>query len=85
MPQAARDAIAMYASPEDAARMFRAARPYLGIYAYAGLFGATEADLIRRTRHHYPGPIEIGREQMVVEVENEVQVRAEPSEKQGTR
>jgi ribonuclease Z len=78
--QAVREALALYASPEDAARTFRAAHPILAVYAYAGLFGATEAELIRRTRRVYSGPVEIGREKMVVEVENEVQVRGEPSE-----
>jgi ribonuclease Z len=81
--EAARAAVSAYASPEDAARTFRAARPYLALYAYAGLFGATEADLVRRTRLHYSGAVEIGRDRMVIEVENEVQVRSEPSDKRG--
>lgn len=81
--EAVRAAASVYASPEDAARTFRAARPYLAIYAYAGLFGATESDLIRRTRRHYPGAVEIGRERMVIEIENEVQLRSEPSDKRG--
>lgn len=81
--EAARVAVSTYASPEDAARTFRAARPYLAIYAYAGLFGTTEADLIRRTRRHYPGIVEIGRDRMVIEIENEVQVRSEPSDRRG--
>jgi ribonuclease Z len=79
--KAVRDALALYASPEESAKLFRAAHPGLVLFAYAGLFGATEDDLVRRTRRIYPGPVEIGRERMVVEVENEVQVRAEPSER----
>jgi ribonuclease Z len=81
--EAARVAVSTYASPEDAARTFRAARPYLAVYAYAALFGATESDLIRRTRRHYPGGVEIGRDRMVIEIENEVQVRREPSTRRG--
>jgi ribonuclease Z len=82
--EAARQAVATYASPEDAARTLRAARPYLAIYAYAGLFGTTESELIRRTRRHYPGPVELGRDRMVIEIENEVQLRSEPSDKRGS-
>jgi ribonuclease Z len=81
---AARQAMATYASPEDAARTFRAARPYLAIYAYAGLFGATESELIQLTRRHYAGPVEIGRDRTVIEIENEVQLRSEPSDRHGS-
>jgi ribonuclease Z len=78
---AVREIVARYASPEDAARAFRAARPYLALYAYAGVFGASEEDLVRRTRKIYGGPLEFGRDLLVVEIENEVQLRREPSEK----
>jgi ribonuclease Z len=77
---AVHDALALYPSPEESAKLFRAARPGLVLFAYAGLFGATEEELVRRTRRIYSGPVQIGRERMVVEVENEVQVRGEPSE-----
>jgi ribonuclease Z len=82
--QAVRDALALYPSPEESARLFRAARPGLVLFAYAGLFGATEEELLRRTRRIYPGPVQVGRERMVVEVQNEVQVRGEPSTKRSS-
>jgi ribonuclease Z len=79
--QAVRDALALYASPEESGKLLRASRPGLALFAYAGLFSTTEEELMRRMRRVYPGPLQIGRERMVVEVENEVQVRSEPSER----
>lgn len=80
---AVRDALALYASPEDSAKLLRASRPGLVLLAYVGLFSTTEEELMRRMRRLYSGPLQIGRERMVVEVENEVQVRSEPSERRG--
>ena len=67
-------------SPEVAAKVLRAARPYLAVYSHIMLFDSSEEDLLRRTRHAYRGAVEIGRDLMVIEVQNEVQVRAFPSE-----
>ena len=72
--------VEMHTSPEDAAKVFRAARPYLAVYSHIMLFDSSEEDLLRRTRHAYRGAVEIGRDLMVIEVQNEVQVRAFPSE-----
>jgi hypothetical protein len=40
----------------------------------------TPDELIRRTRNAYRGALEAGRGLMVIEVQNEVQVRSRPSE-----
>lgn len=77
---AIREILTQYPSPEDAARVLREARPYLAVYAYAGLFGVSEDELMRRTRRLYSGPIELGRDLLVVEVGNELQIRRAPSE-----
>ncbi len=67
-------------SPEAAGRLFRASRPYLAIYSYVIRDGTTEEELKRRTRRSYRGAVHVGRDLMIVEVQNEVQIRAEPSE-----
>ncbi len=67
-------------TPEEAARLFRAARPYLAVYSHVIAHGATEEDLLRRTRRGYRGLVQIGRDLMVIEIQNEVQIRAAPSE-----
>jgi ribonuclease Z len=69
-----------HTSPEDAARVFRAARPYLAVYSHKLLLGVTEDELVRRTRNAYRGLVEVGRDLMVIEVQNEVQIRSAPSE-----
>jgi len=75
-----RDAWADRSSPEDAGRLFGAARPYLAVYSHVRLLGVSEEDLVRRTRRFYRGPLQIGRDLMVVEVQNEVQIRSTPSD-----
>jgi len=72
--------VEMHTSPEDAAKVFRAARPYLAVYSHIMLFGMGEEELMRRTRRSYRGAVEIGRDLMVIEVQNEVQVRSSPSD-----
>jgi ribonuclease Z len=72
--------LAAHTSPEDAARIFRAARPYLAVYTQMLLLGVTLEELVRRTRNAYRGALEVGHDLMVIEVQNEVQVRFTPSE-----
>lgn len=72
--------VEMHTSPEEAGKVFRAARPYLAVYSHIMLFDVSEEDLMRRTRRAYRGAVEIGRDLMVIEVQNEVQVRSSPSE-----
>lgn len=69
-----------HTSPEEAARVFRAARPYLAVYSNMLLLGVSAEDVVRRTRNAYRGPVEAGRDLMVIEVQNEVQIRMAPSE-----
>jgi ribonuclease Z len=72
--------VEMHTSPEEAGKVFRDARPYLAVYSHIMLFDVNEEDLMRRTRRAYRGPVEIGRDLMVIEVQNEVQVRSSPSD-----
>jgi ribonuclease Z len=72
--------LTQHTSPEDAARVFRTARPYLAVYSQLLLLGVTPEDVVRRTRGAYRGALEVGRDLMVIEIQNEVQVRGAPSE-----
>lgn len=75
-----RDALERHTSPEQAASIFQAVRPYLAVYAPVQLFGVDEQELVRRTRRIYRGALEIGRDAMVIEIQNEVQLRGSPSD-----
>jgi ribonuclease Z len=74
-----RGRIMAHTSPEEAGKVFRAARPYLAVLSQVILLGTSEADVMRRIRAHYPGALEMGRDLLIVEVENEVQLRGSPS------
>ena len=78
--QPIRNIMAAHTTPEDAARVFRSARPYLAVYSHIVLFNVSEEELMRRTRSTYRGALEVGRDLMVIEIQNEVQVRSAPSE-----
>ena len=80
-----RSIIAIHTTPEDAARVFRQARPYLAIYAPILLFDVSEDALMRRTHALYPGAVQVGRDLMVIEIQNELQVRNAPSEERRLR
>lgn len=66
-------------SPEDAGRLFKAAHPYLAVYTNVPASETQVEDVMRRTRRTYPGPVQIARDMLVIEIQNEVQVRNEPS------
>jgi hypothetical protein len=76
----ARQALDSHASPEDAGRILREARAYLGLYSHLQLFGVGEEEVVGRTRRYYHGPLQVGRALMIVEIQNEVQIRAAPSD-----
>jgi ribonuclease Z len=76
----ARKMVENHTTPEAAARVFREARPYLAVYSHILLLDVSEEQLMRRSHSGYPGPLQLGRDLMVIEIQNEVQVRAAPSE-----
>jgi len=67
-------------SPEQAGRLFRASQPYLALYSHVIAGDASEEDLVRRTRRSYRGAVQVGRDLMVIEIQNELQIRSAPSE-----
>jgi ribonuclease Z len=80
-----RNIIGIHTTPEEAGRVFRQTRPYLAIYSHIVLFDVSEDELMRRTRAQYPGALQVGRDLMVIEIQNEVQVRAAPSDERRLR
>jgi ribonuclease Z len=80
-----RNIIGIHTTPEEAGRVFRQARPFLAIYSHIVLFDVSEDELLRRTRAQYPGALQVGRDLMVIEIQNEVQVRAAPSDERRLR
>jgi ribonuclease Z len=77
---AEREALASHTTPEDAGKILNEAHAYFGLYTHLRLFGIDEEEIVRRTRRYYRGPLQIGRAAMIIEVQNEVQVRSTPSD-----
>ena len=69
-----------YATPEDAGRIWHAARAYLGLYSSVLLSGVGVDEVVAKTRRYFRGPVQVARSRMVIEIQNEVQVRSTPSE-----
>jgi ribonuclease Z len=81
----ARSILDIHTTPEDAARVFRQARPYLAVFSHVVLLGVKEEDVMRRTHDNYRGLVEMGKDLMVIEIQNEVQVRSAPSDHRPAR
>lgn len=70
----ARDILAVHTSPQEAGRVFAAAKPRLAVYTHFGLAGrtgrnaATAADFEAATRETYAGPLEIGEDLMTIHI-----------------
>jgi len=66
-------------APEDAARVFKEARPKLAVYSHIGLNGgATVDDLMARTRAVYDGPLQVGRDLMRISIGEQPVVNEQP-------
>lgn len=61
---------------EAAAALFRVVRPVLAVYTHVGLDADGEAEMMRRTRRIYAGPLVLGHDLMRIELQMEVQVRS---------
>lgn len=66
-------------SPDEAARVLRGARPVLGILSPIEMIQVGEDDVMRAVRKQYAGMVEIGRDFLVVEMQNEIQLRGAPT------
>ena len=52
----------------------------LPVLAICNCSASSEEEVVRRTRRYYRGPLQIGQDLMVVEIQNEVQIRSTPSD-----
>jgi ribonuclease Z len=68
--------VSAHTTPNEAARVFAAAKPKLALYSHLILFaGASDADVMTATREVYPGRVEIGTDLTVIEIGDDVSVR----------
>ncbi len=80
-----RKEMATHTTPEDVAKVLRATRPGLAVLSPLELVQTKEADVMRRVRPQYPGTLEIGYDLMVIEIQNEIQLRGAPSDRPAGR
>ena len=66
--------IAHHTTPEEAGRIFAAAKPRLAVYSHIVPSPATAADLIGPTRHTYDGRLEVGYDLMQISVGERIAV-----------
>ena len=82
--QAAKRILAHHTSPQDAGRVFSAAKPRLAVYTHisaAGGAGPTAPqppDYIAATRETYSGPLEFGEDLMTINISDQITVERQP-------
>jgi ribonuclease Z len=64
-----------HTTPEQAAKVFAAAKPKLAIYSHLILFGASADDVVAATRKVYDGRVELGTDLTVIEVGDTISIR----------
>jgi ribonuclease Z len=64
-----------HTTPEQAAKVFAAAKPKLAIYSHLILFGASADDLVAATQKVYGGRVEMGTDLTVIEVGDTISIR----------
>jgi len=81
--QTAREIQSLHTTPEEAAKLFSTVGPKLAIYSHIALIltdpsipPADFSDLIPRTRTSYNGRLEIGEDNMIIELGEKITVRA---------
>jgi ribonuclease Z len=74
-PDRAQSIVAYHTTPEQAGRVFAAAKPRLAVFSHVCTPAATDDDLLRPTRRTYQGRLEVGEDLMVIEVGRDIDVR----------
>ena len=81
--QEVRDVLAAHSSPEDAYLCIRVR--LTAVLSQILAFDVSDDEILRRTRATYRGPVELGRDLMVIEIQHELQIRNAPSEPRRAR
>ncbi|MFN0314088.1 MAG: MBL fold metallo-hydrolase [Burkholderiales bacterium] len=76
---------ATHTTPEDLAKVLRATRPGLAVISPVEFVEVKEGEVMRRIRTQYPGALEMGYDLMVIEIQNEIQLRGVPSDRPAGR
>ncbi len=76
---------ATHTTPEDVGKVLRATRPGLAVLSPVEFVEMKESDVMRRVRMQYPGTLEMGYDLMVIEIQNEIQLRGAPSDRPSGR
>ncbi len=74
-PAATEKVVQHHTTPEEAGRVFAAAKPKLAVYSHVVPSPTTAADLEAPTRKTYAGPLLVGEDMTVIEVGDGVTVR----------
>ena len=80
--QTAREIQSLHTTPEEAAKLFSTVSPELAIYSHIALIltdpsipAANISDLIPRTKNIYDGRLEIGEDNMIIEIGEKITVK----------
>lgn len=71
----ARDVLDYHVTPRQAGEIFSKTAPRLAVYSHIVLPDASDAELIAPTRESWAGPLEIGEDLMVIDVDAAITVR----------
>jgi ribonuclease Z len=67
--------LAHHVTPDEAAEVFARTKPRLAVYSHIIQPGASEDDILARTRSRYSGKVEVGQDLMVIVIDTSVVVR----------
>jgi ribonuclease Z len=80
--EAARRIIAHHTLPQEAGTVFTCVKPRLAVYSHIvllttepGISAPTIPDLVEQTRKTYSGPLEVGEDQMSIDIGDTIEVR----------
>ena len=74
-PGRAKNIVAYHTTPEQAGEVFARVKPRLAVYSHVCMPTATEQDLLPATRKTYGGPLQVGKDLMVIDIGDTIDVR----------
>jgi ribonuclease Z len=64
-----------HTTPEQAGEVFLATKPHLAVLSHIVQPDATDNEILSGVRRTYAGPVEVGEDLMVIEVDNDIRIR----------